>query len=471
MSKADIGVVGLGVMGHNLALNMERNGFSVIGFDVDAQKAQQFIQTVAAGKHISLAASAAEMMAGLEKPRRVLMMVPAGPPVDSVIKSLKPLMEAGDILIDGGNSFFEDTNRRCDALAAERFHFIGMGVSGGEEGALRGPSLMPGGPKPAYDALAPILTAISAKATEDNSPCVANMGPRGAGHYVKMVHNGIEYGVMQLIAEAYDILHRGAGLTPLELSKIFADWNQGALHSYLFQITADILAATDPETGKPMVDIILDEAEQKGTGEWTAESALNIGAPAPTINVAVETRVISSLKDQRMHASQLLSGPQPAFSGDRQGLVNAIGDALRASLITTYAQGFNILGCASSDYQFGFDLREIARIWRAGCIIRAGMLNNIMDAYQQKPSLDNLMLDGFFRDQMAQCQTGWRAAVQQAVGMGIPVPGMTASLAYYDGYRSAIMPANLIQAQRDFFGAHTYHRVDKSGVFHTQWEG
>lgn len=469
MSKADIGVVGLGVMGHNLALNMERNGFSVIGFDVDAQKTRQFLQTVAAGKHISGAASAAEMMAGLEKPRRVLMMVPAGKPVDSVIASLKPLMESGDILIDGGNSFFEDTNRRCDELAAENLHFIGMGVSGGEEGALNGPSLMPGGPEPAYAALAPILTAIAAKATEDNSPCVANMGPRGAGHYVKMVHNGIEYGVMQLIAEAYDILRRGLGLSPLELSKIFADWNRGELHSYLFQITADILAAADPETGKPMVDIILDEAEQKGTGEWTAENALNIGAPAPTINVAVETRVISSLKDQRVRASQLLTGPLPTFNGERQALVRSIGEALRASLITTYAQGFNILGCASSDYQFGFDLREIARIWRAGCIIRAGMLNNIMDAYQQDSGLANLMLDGYFRVQLAQCQPGWRATIQQAVGMGIPVPGLTASLAYYDGYRSAILPANLIQAQRDYFGAHTYHRVDKDGVFHTKW--
>ncbi|HEX9019549.1 MAG TPA: NADP-dependent phosphogluconate dehydrogenase, partial [Anaerolineaceae bacterium] len=301
-------------------------------------------------------------------------------------------------------------------------------------------------------------------------------GKVGAGHFSKMVHNGIEYAIMQLLCEAYDVMKSGFGMSAAEMQKVFAKWNEGEMNSYLLEITAAVLSKTDPETGKPMVDIILDEAEQKGTGEWTAESALNIGAPAPTINVAVETRVISSLKDQRMHASQLLigpllSGPQPAFSGDRQGLVNAIGDALRASLITTYAQGFNILGCASSDYQFGFDLREIARIWRAGCIIRAGMLNNIMDAYQQKPSLDNLMLDGFFRDQMAQCQTGWRAAVQQAVGMGIPVPGMTASLAYYDGYRSAIMPANLIQAQRDFFGAHTYHRVDKSGVFHTQWEG
>ena len=463
-----IGIVGLGVMGHNLALNMERNGFPVAGFDLDTAKAQAFLKGSAAGKKIIAAGSPAELMAALEKPRRVLVMVPAGAPVDSAITQLKVYMEPGDILMDGGNSFFQDTERRNKDLEKEGFNFIGVGISGGEEGALWGASLMPGGQEQAWQAVAPILKAIAAKA-EDGQPCVAYMGPRGAGHYVKMVHNGIEYGDMQLIAEIYDLLHRGLGLSAPELHDVFAKWNEGELKSYLIQITADIFTKKDPDTGQPLVDMILDEAQQKGTGKWASQNALDIGAPIPTINAAVESRILSSLRSQRQDASRVLHGPQPKFKGKGEQFIDAARQALYASKITSYAQGMGLLRAASDEYKYTLDLGEIARIWRAGCIIRASLLDDITGAYKRNSGLVNLLLDDSFRTAVETRQEAWRSTVQTAVGMGIPVLALSASLAYFDAYRSERLPANLTQAQRDYFGAHTYRRVDREGIFHTEW--
>jgi 6-phosphogluconate dehydrogenase len=466
--KYKIGVVGLGVMGHNLALNMERNGFPVAGYDLDANKTKSFLEGPAAGKEFIGAASPAELMAALEKPRRVLIMVPAGDPVDSAIAHLKEHMEPGDILLDGGNSFFLDTERRNKVLGEEGFNFIGAGVSGGEEGALWGPSIMPGGQHQAWQAVAPILQAIAAKA-EDGQPCVAYMGPRGAGHYVKMVHNGIEYGDMQLIAEIYDLLHRGLGLSATELHEIFAEWNEGKLRSYLIQITSEIFTKMDPETGQPLVDMILDEAQQKGTGKWASQNSLDIGAPIPTINAAVESRILSSLKSQRINASKIIHGPKPEYKGKKQQLIDSAREALYASKITSYAQGLGLLRTASDEYQYSLDLGEIARIWRAGCIIRANLLDEIMAAYKRSPSLPNLLLDKSFREDVESRQTSWRFVIQTAVEMGIPVPALSASLGYFDAYRSERLPANLTQAQRDYFGAHTYRRLDREGTFHTDW--
>jgi 6-phosphogluconate dehydrogenase len=463
-----IGVVGLGVMGGNLALNMEGRGFPIAGYDLDATKVSTFLQGPAKGKRVTGVKSPARLAEALERPRRILVMVPAGPPVDAVIAQLQPHLESGDILIDGGNSHFLDTERRSQALEAAGLQFVGTGVSGGEEGALHGPSLMPGGPRAAWEALAPILRAIAAKA-EDGEPCVEHMGPRGAGHYVKMVHNGIEYGDMQLIAETYDLLHRGAGLSAGELAGIFSDWNRGELRSYLVEITARILARVDPETGGPLVDVVLDEAQQKGTGKWASQNALDVGAPIPTINAAVEARILSALKKERVAASRVLSGPSPSHGGDRARLVVAARQALHASKIISYAQGLGLLRIASREY--GYDLKpgDIAKIWRAGCIIRASLLGDIRQAYRRDPDLVNLLLDEAFREAVEERQEAWRTVVQTAVGLGIPVPAISASLAYFDAYRSERLPANLTQAQRDFFGAHTYRRVDRDGVFHTEW--
>ena len=466
--SSKIGIVGLGVMGHNLALNMERNGFPVAGYDLDRAKTQAFLDGPAAGKKIIGVDTPAALMAALEKPRRILLMVPAGAPVDSAIEHLKPHLQPGDILMDGGNSFFLDTERRNKALEAEGFNFIGTGVSGGEEGALWGPSLMPGGQRPAWEATAPIFRAIAAKA-EDGQPCVEYMGPRGAGHYVKMVHNGIEYGDMQLIAEVYDLLGRGLGLSAADLHAVFAEWNTGELKSYLIEISAEIFTKTDPETGRPLVDLILDEAQQKGTGKWASQNALDVGAPIPTINAAVESRILSSLKAQRRDASRLLHGPQPAYKGRRQRLIDAARDALYASKITSYAQGLGLLRIASDEYQYDLQLGAIGKIWRSGCIIRAGLLGDIMTAYQRNPALVNLLLDESFRTAVESRQEAWRLVVQTAIGMGIPVLALGASLAYFDAYRSERLPANLTQAQRDYFGAHTYQRVDRAGTFHTEW--
>jgi 6-phosphogluconate dehydrogenase len=465
-----MGVVGLGVMGSNLALNMERNGFPVVGYDLDAKKTAAFLEGPAKGKKIIAVDSPAALMKALEKPRRILIMVPAGAPVDSAIAHLKPHLEAGDILMDGGNSFFLDTERRNKELDAQGFRFIGAGVSGGEEGALWGPAIMPGGQREGWEAVAPILRAMAARA-EDGQPCVEYMGPRGAGHYVKMVHNGIEYGDMQLIAESYDLLHRGLRLVPEELHGIFDEWNKGELKSYLIEITAAILAKKDGETGKPLVDLILDEAQQKGTGKWASQNAFDVGAPIPTINAAVESRILSALKPQRVAASKVIRGPVPAYGGDRQKLIKAVGAALYASKITSYAQGLSLMRIASDEYKYDLKLADIAKIWRAGCIIRASLLSDIMAAYNRNPALVNLLLDPAFREAVESRQEAWRFVVQTAVGMGIPVLAMSASLAYFDAYRTETLPANLTQAQRDYFGAHTYRRVDKEGAFHTDWTG
>ena len=466
--QCQIGVVGLGVMGANLARNIESRGIPVAGYDLDAGKVKALAEGPSQHRMIVGVNTPERLMEALETPRRILIMVPAGAPVDSVLAHLRPHCEAGDILIDGGNSFFLDTNRRSDELAAAGLHFSGTGVSGGEEGALHGPSIMPGGSPQAWEALSPILRAIAAKA-EDGEPCVAYMGPRGAGHYVKMVHNGIEYGDMQLIAETYDLLHRGAGIGIAEIADIFSTWNQGELKSYLIEITAQVLRTMDPETGRPLVESILDEAQQKGTGKWMSQNAFDVGAPIPTINAAVESRIISSLKSERVAAGRVLRRPAATFAGDRRRLIDAAGHALYASKITSYAQGFSMMRIASKEYGYNIPAGDVARIWRAGCIIRAGLLSDIRDAFHRDPNLVNLLLDSAFSEQMSRLQDSWRFTVQTAVGLGIPVPAMSASLAYYDAYSSERLPANLTQAQRDFFGAHTYRRVDREGVFHTDW--
>ncbi len=463
-----IGLVGLGVMGRNLALNIERNGFPIAVWNRNPQRMRDFISEEGEGKALLGVEKLGDLMASLEKPRRIILMVQAGAAVDEVIDQIKPLMDPGDILIDCGNTFFTDTERRSKALEAEGFQYIGAGVSGGEEGAKWGPAIMPGGNRPAWEALSEIFYAIAAKA-EDGQPCVEYMGPGGAGHYVKMVHNGIEYGDMQLIAEAYDLLSRGLGLGADELHAIFSRWNEGFLKSYLIEITADIFKTIDPETGLPLVDLILDQAGQKGTGKWTSQNALDIGVPVPTINAALQGRIISSLKEERVYAATQLPAVQQKYEGDPTELINAVENALYASKVTSYAQGLAMLRMASQEYQYDLNIRDIAKIWREGCIIRASLLSDIMDAYERDPQLVNLMLDEAFKSVILERLDDWRKVVQIAVGLGIPVPAMSGALSYYDAYRSERLPANLIQAQRDYFGAHTYRRVDKEGVFHTQW--
>lgn len=469
MDKAAIGVVGLGVMGQSLALNMERNGFTVAGYDLDKEKVQKFLEGKAAGKHIFGVDSPTTLMASLEKPRRILLMVPAGKPVDSAIEGLKGAMEPGDILIDGGNSFFKDTEMRNKELEKHGLNFVGMGVSGGEEGALWGPSMMPGGQVEAWQALKPILEAIAAKA-DDGAPCVTHIGPRGAGHFVKMVHNGIEYADMQLIAEVYDFLHRGLGLNNQELHHIFSSWNEGDLKSYLIEITAEIFLKKDPESTADLLDMILDEAQQKGTGKWTSQIALDIGAPTHTINAAVESRIISGLKGERVSAGKIIKGPSPVYQGqDREQLIAAAQDALMASKITAYAQGMGMLNIASKEFDYGLNLSNIASIWRAGCIIRAKLLGAIMHAYDNDPDLVNLLLDESLREAVESRQTAWRLVISTGIGLGIPLLAMGSALSYFDAYRSERLPANLTQAQRDYFGAHTYRRIDQEGSFHTDW--
>jgi 6-phosphogluconate dehydrogenase len=458
--KHSLGILGLGVMGRSLALNFKRNGFPPIGFDVAPHLPEGFDVTVTN--------SLEELAAALTPPRVILLMVPAGDPVDTAIASLKPYLQKGDVIIDGGNSHFADTERRVKALEGEGLQFIGMGVSGGESGALWGPSLMPGGSKGAWPRLRPMLEVIAAKA-EDGEPCVAWMGAGGAGHYVKMVHNGIEYGDMQLIAEIYDLLHRGAALSNLELAEVFEQWNHHELRSYLIEITANILTRKDEETGQPLVDLILDEAAQKGTGKWTSQTALDTGAPIPTINAAVESRLLSALKSERVIAAKVL-GSAGKFTGDKAALVVAAEQALYASKITSYAQGLSLLKMASHEYNWDIDISQIVPVWRAGCIIRASLLSDITNAYRRNPELPNLLLDEAFTNAVVSRQAAWREVVQTAVGLGIPILATSASLAYFDAYRSEVLPANLTQAQRDYFGAHTYRRVDKEGAFHTKWE-
>ncbi|MEW6649909.1 MAG: NADP-dependent phosphogluconate dehydrogenase [Chloroflexota bacterium] len=469
MEKADIGIYGLGVMGFNLGRNLQRNGFRVAVYNRSPEKVRAFVEEAAPGTQPVGADSPAQLVGALERPRRLLLMIPAGAAVDQSIEAVLPLLETGDILIDGGNSHFQDSERRSQMLTARGIEFVGMGVSGGEEGALWGASLMPGGSAESWRSLEAMLTAIAAKA-EDGAACVARIGPRGAGHYVKMVHNGIEYGDMQLIAEAYEVLRRALGLSAAELSRIFAGWNQGELRSYLIEITAQVLAKVDEDTGRPLVDVILDEAEQKGTGKWTAQNALDIGAAVPTINAAVYSRILSGLKAERVTASRMLNIPAQAYTGDPAGLIGAVQDALFASKVLSYAQGMAMLRAASRQYDYGLALDELARIWRAGCIIRADLLNDITAAFRQERDLPNLLLAPYFREVIEQRQAALRTVVITAVQMGVAAPAMAASLAYLDAYRSERLPANLIQAQRDFFGAHTYRRTDKAGVFHTRWE-
>ncbi|HEY66718.1 MAG TPA: NADP-dependent phosphogluconate dehydrogenase [Thermoflexia bacterium] len=469
MGKADFGLIGMAVMGQNLALNVERNGFSVAVYNRTAARTQEFMAQRAAGKNIVAGYTIEEFVGLLERPRKIMLMVKAGAPVDAVIEQLKPHLEEGDLIIDGGNSFFKDTERRASDLEKQGILYIGTGVSGGEYGALWGPSIMPGGQMEAWEMVKPIFEAIAAKV--DGDPCVTYIGPRGAGHYVKMVHNGIEYGDMQLIAESYDIMHRVLNLSAQELHQVFAEWNKGELSSYLIEITADIFATVDEETGQPLVDVILDEAKQKGTGKWTSQNALDLGAPTPTINAAVESRIISAYKDERVAASKVLSGPQPAFEGDRDAMINAVRDALYAAKICSYAQGFALLRAASREYEYGLNYGEIARIWRGGCIIRAQFLDKIRAAFERDPDLSNLLLDPTFGGAVQERQGALRRVIKLAVQSGIPCLAFSASLAYYDAYRTARLPANLTQAQRDYFGAHTYRRVDKEGTFHTEWTG
>lgn len=455
-----VGLLGLGVMGRSLALNLQRNGFGVVGYDP--------FPRLPAGFPVPVAASLAELVAALPTPRVIWMMVPAGQPVDAAIASLLPHLNPGDVLIDGGNSYYTDSKRRAASLAEAGIFFVGMGVSGGESGALWGPSLMPGGNAGAKPYVMPMARAIAAKAG-DGQPCAAWVGPDGAGHYVKMVHNGIEYADMQLIAEIYDLLHRGAGLSNAELASLFAQWNGGELQSYLVEITANILAQLDEESGQPLVDLILDEAAQKGTGKWTAQTSLDAGAPIPTINSAVQGRLLSSRREERLQAARLY-GPAARYSGDVQTLVDAAKDTLYASKVMAYAQGLSLLRTASRDFEWDLDLASIVRLWRAGCIIRAALLDTIAGAFGRQPGLPNLLLDGPFAQDIGGRLAGWRKLVTVAVELGIPAMTISASLAYFDAYRAERLPANLIQAQRDYFGAHTYHRIDKAGQFHTNWE-
>ena len=468
MSTQQIGVIGLGVMGLNLALNMESKGFPVAVYDYWTDRTDAFIENEAQDKQIIGCSTLDGFVASIATPRKILMMVKAGETTDSVIQSLLPHLDKGDILIDGGNTFFGDTNRRTAELKESGIHFIGTGVSGGEEGARFGPSLMPGGPKEAYDQVKPILDAISAKV--DGTPCSAHMGPEGAGHYVKMVHNGIEYGDMQLISEAYFILKHALGMTASELQETFATWNKGELDSYLIEITSEIFGKMDEETGAPLLDQIMDKAGQKGTGKWTSQNALDLGISLPIVTESVFARFISSIKDERVAASQLLAGPKVTpFSGNREEMIEAIRKALYMSKICSYAQGFAQMRAASEEYGWDIPYGEVAMIFRGGCIIRAQFLQNIKEAFDQNPALPNLLVDPYFTSIVSEYQSSLRDVLGLAIAQGVPTPAFASALAYYDSYRTATLPANLVQAQRDYFGAHTYERIDKEGSFHTEW--
>ena len=470
--KADIGLVGLAVMGENLILNMESKGFTVSCFNRTVSKVDNFLEGRAKGKNIIGCHSVEEFVASLERPRRAMLMVKAGKAVDDFIEVLLPHMEEGDIIIDGGNSHYPDTVRRTKTLSDKGILFIGTGVSGGEEGALHGPSIMPGGHPAAWKHVKEILQATAAK-VEDGTPCCDWVGPDGAGHFVKMVHNGIEYGDMQLICEAYQLMARGLGMPAGEIGEIFAEWNKGALDSYLVQITSEILAATDPETGKPMVDLILDTAGQKGTGKWTSMAGLDLGVGIPQIAEAVFARCLSAVKEEREAASLKLRGPRIGFRGNREKFVSDLHDAVYASKICSYAQGFQLLRAASEEYGWSLKFGEIALMWREGCIIRAQFLGKIKEAFGKRRKLANLMLDPYFKRIMTKSQRPWRNVIRTAVRLGIPIPAMSTALNYYDAYRCARLPANLLQGQRDYFGAHMYERVDKprGEFFHTNWTG
>jgi len=468
-TAASLGLIGLGVMGENLALNFERNGFSVCGFDLDADKRQQFAQRTQ-GLQACVADSLPALVASLQTPRRILLMVPAGSPVDAVLADLRPLLSAGDVVMDGGNTLYTDTARRLAALQGSGILYVGSGVSGGEEGALRGPALMPGGSPEAWPLVAPMLQAIAARA-DDGQPCCEWMGPGGAGHFVKMVHNGIEYADMQMICEAYWLMHNLLGLSPAQMSAVFREWNQGELSSYLIGITADILATQDPETGEALVDLILDTAEQKGTGKWTSQVALDLGVTAPTIADAVFARTVSALKSERVAAASVLQGPPLQPSTDAATLLPQIRRALLAAKVCAYAQGFALMRAADREYGWGLSFERIAKVWRAGCIIRAQLLGDIRRAFNLNPPIANLLVDPHFAGLMQTAQQDLREVVARAALQGVAVPGFMSALAYYDAYRSARLPANLLQAQRDYFGAHTYQRTDRPGKFHTRWNG
>ncbi|HAI52468.1 MAG: decarboxylating NADP(+)-dependent phosphogluconate dehydrogenase [Limnochordia bacterium] len=471
MSRADLGLIGLAVMGENLALNMESKGFTVAVYNRTAERVTNFVEGRAKDKNIIGTYSLEELVASLKKPRKVMLMVKAGQPVDDFIARLIPLLEEGDIIIDGGNSHFPDSIRRTKLVEEHGLLYVGTGVSGGEEGALHGPSLMPGGSPQAWPHIKPIFQAIAAK-VEDGSPCADWVGPDGAGHFVKMVHNGIEYGDMQLICEAYHLMKELLGMSADEMHEVFKEWNAGELNSYLIEITADILAYKD-EDGSPLVEKILDTAGQKGTGKWTAISALDEGIPLTLIAEAVFSRCLSALKEERVAASQVLTGPKPEFTGDKKAFVEDIRRALYASKIVSYAQGYTLMRAASETYGWDLNYGGIALLWRGGCIIRSVFLGEIKKAFERDPQLTNLLLDPFFKSQIDACQESWRRVVATALTNGIPVPAFASALTYYDGYRHPRLPANLLQAQRDYFGAHTYERIDRprGEFFHTNWTG
>ncbi|MEY4665276.1 NADP-dependent phosphogluconate dehydrogenase [Weissella cibaria] len=471
MATADFGVVGLAVMGRNLALNVESRGYTVAVYNRSSARTEDLVQTHSDKKFVP-GYTVEEFVKSIKAPRRILLMVKAGAGTDAVIEELLPFLEKGDILIDGGNTFFEDTMRRSEKLAQSGIKFIGMGVSGGELGALQGPSMMPGGQRDAYDLVEPILKEIAAKAPEDGKPTVAYIGPNGAGHYVKMVHNGIEYGDMQLIAESYDLLKRLLKLDKDALAGTFAEWNKGELDSYLIEITADILTRDDDlGSGKPMVDMILDRAGNKGTGKWSSQSALEVGAPQSLITESVYARYISAMKDDRVAASKVLAGPEFSFDGDVDATVEDIREALYFGKIMSYAQGFDQLRMASDHYDWDLQYGELAQLWRAGAIIRARFLQRITDAYDNEAGLHNLLLDPYFKDVAEKYQAATRRVIALATAAGVPVPSLSAAVAYFDSYRSEVLPANLIQAQRDYFGAHTYERTDKPAgeMYHYSW--
>ena len=475
MSNADIGLIGLAVMGQNLALNMNDHGFTVAVYNRTVSKVDEFLAKEAKGTKIVGAHTVEELVGALLRPRRIMLMVQSGKPVDEFIELLLPHLAPGDILIDGGNSNYNDTIRRTAYLESKGLLYIGTGVSGGEEGARLGPSIMPGGSPAAWPHVKPIFQAIAAKVKRPDGgeePCCDWVGENGAGHYVKMVHNGIEYGDMQLICEAYDLMRVGFGMKAGEMHKVFARWNKGKLDSYLIEITRDILGFKDTD-GKPLVDKILDTAEQKGTGKWTGISALDMGIPLTMIAEAVFGRALSSFKDERVAASKVLTGPKPALTGDKAKFVADLEDAVYASKIISYTQGYMLMRAAAKEYKWNLNYGGIALMWRGGCIIRSVFLGKIKEAFDKNPALTNLLLDPYFKEQMAKAQAAWRRIVAKAVQKGIPVPAMSSALAFYDGYRSQALPANLLQAQRDYFGAHTYQLVDKprGEYFHTNWTG
>jgi 6-phosphogluconate dehydrogenase len=469
---ADIGLVGLAVMGENLVLNMAGHGFTVAVFNRTTSKVDAFLQGRARGKSIVGAHSPQELVAALKRPRKIMIMVKAGPAVDEVISELAPRLEAGDIIIDGGNSHFPDSTRRTRELAAKGLLFVGTGVSGGEEGALKGPSIMPGGNPGAWPHIKPIFQAIAAKVA-DGTPCCDWVGPEGAGHFVKMVHNGIEYGDMQLICEAYDLMRSLLGMEASAIHDVFERWNRGSLDSYLIEITADILAFRDPETGQPMIDLILDAAGQKGTGKWTVNSACELGIPLTLIAEAVFARCLSAQKAERVAASRILQGPDRSLEIERDSYIDAVEHALYASKIVSYAQGYALMDAMGRESNWEINKGGVALMWRGGCIIRSAFLGKIKEAFDRDRNLTNLLLDPFFRAEVNRCQAGWRRACAAAISDGVSAPAMTSALAYYDGYRSLRLPANLLQAQRDYFGAHTYERVDRrrGEFFHTNWTG